>query len=151
MELWTGALSLWKCHWAGLKSAGLFRPNLFLGFLKSFNVVTLTLTLWPINCGLLTSLLLPHLSSSLTDSLSSSNLLRHSKTHARFMQDDLKAVWMHSIRFCGIFSKFKTEFYCILFFSSVRLVFFKFISCNNQALVGCIPIPAVAVHLNVKS
>ena len=56
-------------------------------FPYNLNIVTLTLTLWPINCGVLTSLLLPHLSSSLTDSLSSLNLLYHSKTDARFMQD----------------------------------------------------------------
>ena len=52
-----------------------------------------TLTLWPINSGLLISLLLPHLSSSLTDSLPSLNLLCHSKTDPRFMQDAPKAVW----------------------------------------------------------
>ena len=34
-----------------------------------------------------------HTSSSLTDSLPSLNLLCHSKTHARFMQDAPKAVW----------------------------------------------------------
>ena len=51
------------------------------------------LTLWPINSGILTCLLLPHLSSSLTDSLPSLNLLCHSKTHARFMQDGWKAIW----------------------------------------------------------
>ena len=45
------------------------------------------------NSGVLTSLLLPHLSSSPTDSLLSLNLLCHSKTHARFMQDGRKAVW----------------------------------------------------------
>ena len=32
--------------------------------------------------------------------------------HARCSKNSLK----HSIHFCGIFSKFKTEFYCILFF-----------------------------------
>ena len=32
--------------------------------------------------------------------------------HARCSKSSLK----HSIRFCGIFSKFKTEFYCISFF-----------------------------------
>ena len=32
-----------------------------------------------------------------------------------------------------------------------RLHFLKFTSCDNQALVGCIPIAAVAVHLNLKS
>ena len=47
----------------------------------------------PINSGVLTSLLLPHLSSSLTDSLPSLNLLCHSKTDARFMQDAPKSVW----------------------------------------------------------
>ena len=41
----------------------------------------------------LTSLLLPHLSSSLTDSLPSLNLLCHSKTDAWLMQDHRKAVW----------------------------------------------------------
>ena len=61
---------------------------------KNLNIVTLslTLTLWPINCGVLTSLLLPHLSSSLTDSLSL-NLLCPSKTEARLMEDAPKAVW----------------------------------------------------------
>ena len=59
------------------------------------NIITLTLTktFWPINSGVLTSLLLPHLSSSLTNSLLFLNLLCHSKTDARFMQDALKAVW----------------------------------------------------------
>ena len=46
----------------------------------------------PINSGVLTSLLLPHLSSSLTDSVPSLNLLCHSKTDAQFMQDGQKAV-----------------------------------------------------------
>ena len=40
-----------------------------------------------------TFLLLAHLSSSLTDSLPSLNLLCHSKTDAQFMQDGRKAVW----------------------------------------------------------
>ena len=35
--------------------------------------------------------------------------------HKRWSKSSLK----HSIRFCGIFSKFKTQFYCISFFSSV--------------------------------
>ena len=41
----------------------------------------------------MTSLLLPQLSSSLTDSLPSLNLLFQSKTDARFMQDAPKVVW----------------------------------------------------------
>ena len=35
MELWTGALSWWKCHLPDLKSAGLFPRNLFLNTLKT--------------------------------------------------------------------------------------------------------------------
>ena len=33
----------------------------------------------------------------------------------------------------------------------VQIAFLKFTNCDNQALVGCIPIAAVAVHLNLKS
>ena len=124
MELWTGVLSWWKCHWPDLKNAGLFPSNLFLNSLKNLNIVTQTL--WPIKSGVLTSSLLPHLASSLTDSLSSLNLLCHSKTDARFMQDAPKAVW--SIPYVSValfFSKFKTEFYCISFFKSVRLHFWN--------------------------
>ena len=58
-----------------------------LSFILSINLniltLTLTLTFWPINSGVLTSLLLPHLSSSLTDSLPSLNLLGYSKTSSR--------------------------------------------------------------------
>ncbi len=32
-----------------------------------------------------------------------------------------------------------------------HIAFLKYTSCDNQALVGCIPIAAVAVHLNLKS
>ena len=72
--------------------------------------------IWPINSGVLTSLLLPHLSSSLTDSLAFLESLMPLKNwcsiYARWSKSSLK----HSIHFCGIFSKFKTEFYCISFF-----------------------------------
>ena len=70
--------------------------------------------------------------------------------HVRWSKSSLK----HSIRFCGIFSKFKTQFYRIPFSLRVfasRLHFLKFTSCDIQALVGCIPIPSIAVHLNLKS
>ena len=73
---------------------------------QNLNIVTLTLTLWPINSDVLISLHLPHLSSSLTYSLPSLNPLCHSKTDVRFMQDGLN----HSIRFCGIFPSLKQDF-----------------------------------------
>ena len=64
------------------------------------------------------------------------------------MQDAPKAVWSIPYVSVAFFSKFKTEFYCISFF---QIGFSKFTSCDNQVLVGCIPIAAVAVHLNLKS
>ena len=73
-------------------------------------MVTLTLTIWPIISGVLTSLLLPHLSSSLTDSLPSLNLLRHSKTHARFMQDAPKEVWGIPYVSVAFIPRFKQNF-----------------------------------------
>ena len=35
--------------------------------------------------------------------------------------------------------------------SKVQIAFLKFTSCDNQALVGCIPIAVVAVPLSLKS
>ena len=93
-ELWTGSLSWWKCHWPDLKSAGLFRLNLFLNSLKTLhsnlntNPNCLANQLWSINfLTPLTPLIILHrLPASL-------NLLCHSKTDARFIQDGQKAVW----------------------------------------------------------
>ena len=66
--------------------------------------------------------------------------------HARWSKRCLK----HSIRFCSIFPSLKQNF--IAYSSSEVLdCILKFTSCNNQVLAGCIPIPAVAIHLNVKS
>ena len=69
-----------------------------------------------ISSAVLTSLLLPHLSSSLTDSLPTFNLLCHSLTNARFMQDAPKPVWSIPYISVAFFPKFKTEFYSISFF-----------------------------------
>ena len=61
----------------------------------------------------LTTLIIPH---RLPAFLESPMLLKNwCSIHARCSKSSLK----HSIRFCGIFSKFKTEFYCISFFQSV--------------------------------
>ena len=66
------------------------------------------------NSGVLTSLLLPHLSSSLTDSMPSLNLLCHSKTDVRFMQDAPKAVWTIPYVSVAFFPSLKQNFiaYC---------------------------------------
>ena len=58
----------------------------------------------------LTPLIIPH---RLPDILESLRPLKNwCSIHARCSKSRVK----HSIRFCGMFSKFKTEFYCISFF-----------------------------------
>ena len=77
---------------------------------ENLNIVTLTLTLWQINSGVLTCLHIPHLSSSLTDSLPSLNLLCYSKTDARFMQEGPKAVWRIPYVSVAFFPSLKQNF-----------------------------------------
>ena len=57
-----------------------------------------------------TPLIIPHRLSAFLESLMP--LKNWCLIHARWLKSSLK----NSICFCGIFSKFKTEFYCILFF-----------------------------------
>ena len=65
----------------------------------------------PLANQLNTSLLLPHLSSSLTDSLPSLNLFGHSKTDAQFMQDAPKAaVWSIPYLSVAFFPSLKENF-----------------------------------------
>ena len=56
-------------------------------------------------------LLLPHLSSSLTDSLPSLNLLCHSETDAQFLQDSRKAFWSIPYVSVAFFSSLKRKFF----------------------------------------
>ena len=65
------------------------------------------------------------------------------------MLDSCKMVEKQSeaFHFCGIISKFKTILLHIVL-PHVQIAFLKFT--DNQALVRCIPIPAAAVHLNLK-
>ena len=93
---------------------------------SNLNIVILTLTLWPINSGVLTCLLLPHLSSSLTDFLPSLNLLCHLKTDAWFMQDAPKAVW--SIPYVSVAA----------FFPSLKQNFIAYHSSKVSSHADCI-------------
>ena len=62
------------------------------------------------------------------------------------MQDGPKAVWSILYVSVAFIPNLKQNF------SAYRSSkFLKFTSCDNQALVGCIPIATVAVHLNLKS
>ena len=66
-----------------------------------------------------TPLIIPH---RLPAFLESPMLLKNwCSIHARCSKSSLK----HSIGFCGIFSKFKTQFYCISFFLTSRLHFWN--------------------------
>ena len=80
--------------------------------------------LWPINSGVFTSLHVPHLSSSLTDSLPSLNLLCYSKTDALFMQDAPKAVW-------------SIPYVSVVFFSSLKHNFIAYRSSKVSSRPDC--------------
>ena len=66
-----------------------------------------------------TPLTIPHRLPAFLESLMP--LKNWCSIHARCSKSSLK----HSIRFCGIFPKFKTEFYCISFFLTSRLHFWN--------------------------
>ena len=66
------------------------------------------------------------------------------------MQDTRKAVWSIPYISAAFFPSLKHNF--IAYRSSeIQIAFLKFTGCDNQALVGCIPIAVVAVHLKLKS
>ena len=66
------------------------------------------------------------------------------------MQDAPKAVWSIPYVSLAFFPSLKHNF--IAYRSSKdQIAFLKITSCDNQALVGCIPIAAVAVDLYEKS
>ena len=81
--------------------------------------------IWPINSGILTPLLLPHLSLSLTDFLPSLNLLCHSKTDSRFMQDAPKAVW-------------SIPYVSVAFFPSLKQIFIAYRFSKVSSRPDCI-------------
>ena len=69
------------------------------------------------------------------------------------MQDTPKAVWSIpyiSVSFLQVLNRILLHI-VLLKCPHVQIAFLKFTSCDNQALVGCIPIAAVAVHLKLKS
>ena len=92
-----------------------------------------------------TPLIIPHRHPAFLESLMP--LKNWCSIYARWSKSSLK----HSIRFCGIFSKLKTEFLLHIVLLKCQIAFLKFPSCDNQALVGYIPIAAVAVHLKLVS
>ena len=94
-----------------------------------------------------TPLIIPHRLPAFLESLMP--LKNWCSIHARWLKISLK----HSIRFYSIFSKFKTIILHIVLlkYPHVQIAFLKLTSSDNQALVGCIQIAAVAVHLNLKS
>ena len=91
-----------------------------------------------------TPLIIPHRLHAFLESLK--RLKNWCSIHARWSKSSLK----HSIPFCDIFPSLKQNF---IAYRSLKcqIAFLKFTGCDNQALVGCIPIAAVAVHLNLKS
>ena len=96
-----------------------------------------------------TPLIIPHRLPAFHESLMP--LKNWCSIHARWSKSSLK----HSIScFCGIFFRVKNRILLhivLLKCPHIQIAFLKFTSCDNQALVGCIPIAAVAVYLKLKS
>ena len=95
-----------------------------------------------------TPLIIPHILPALLECLIP--LKSWCSVHARWSKSRLK----HSMRFCSLFSKFKHRILLLIIhlkYPHVQIAFLKFTSCDNKALVGCIQIASVAVHLNLKS
>ena len=69
------------------------------------------------------------------------------------MQEGQKTIWSIPYVSVAFFPSLKQNFiaYRSSKVSSRPDRIFEITSCDNQALVGCIPILAVAVYLNVKS
>ena len=69
------------------------------------------------------------------------------------MQDAPKAVWSIPYVFVAFFPSLKHNLLHIVLLKCphIQIAFLKFTSCDNQVIVGCIPIATVAVHLKLKS
>ena len=101
MELWTGVLSWWKCHWADFKSASSDRISSWTPLKPQHsnpNPNLLTNQLWCIDfLTPATPLIIPHRLHAFLESLMP--LKNWCSIHARWSKSSLK----HSIRFCSIF------------------------------------------------
>ena len=148
MELWTGALFWRKCHWVLASSDEISSWTPLELQHSNPNPNPLVNQLWCIDfLTPPTSLIIPHRFPAFLESLMP--LKNWCSIHARFSKSSLK----HSIRFFDIFPCLKENFiaYRSSKVSSRPDCILKFTSFDNQALVGCILIAAVAVHLNLKS
>ena len=63
------------------------------------------------------------------------------------MQDAPKAVWSIPYVYVAFFFNFTHRILLHILLLKCQIAFLKFTSYDNQGLVGCIPIAAVAVHL----
>ena len=130
MDLWTGALSWWKCYWPDLKSSRLFRRNLFLNSLKpqhrNPNPNSLANQFWCTDFLTPPTILITR--HRLPAFLESLMLLKNwCSNHARLFKSNLK----YSIGFCGIFPSLKQNF--IAYRSSLVSSRSDFIFLNSPA------------------
>ena len=154
MELWTGALSWWKCNWLDLKSAHLFRRNLFLNSLKSQHSIPCWLSVqWePSACRSCQCCQKKKGSSKVYGWICSVSWVwesQHTST-GNSVSWSLGHSSRSSFHHMAFFFKFKAEFYCMSFFKSPDCIF----EIHQLGLSGfswVYSIPTVAVHLKLKS
>ena len=152
MELWTGVLS-WRNAtepiWRVLTSSdGISCWTLLKPQHSNLKPNPLANQLWCINfLTPPTTLIIPHRLPAFL------NLLCNSNTDARFMQNSRKAVWSIPYVSVAFFQVYDRIVLLIVLLKSphIQIAFLKFSSCDNQTVAECIPIAAVAVHLNLKS
>ena len=120
---------------------------------ENLNIVTLTLTLRTINSGVMTS----YSSHTWHHPSKTPCLTWISYATQKLMFDSCKMVEKQSEAFhtfLWYFFQVQNRILLHIVFLKcphVQIAFLKFASCDNQVFVGCIPIPVVAVHLNLKS
>ena len=66
------------------------------------------------------------------------------------MQDAPKAVWRILYVSVAFFFQILNWILLHIVLLKCQIAFLKFTTCDNQALVRCIPIAAVAAHLDLK-
>ena len=152
MELWTGVLSGWKCHWPDLKVLASSDGISSWVPLKPQDSIPCWLSIqWGPRACRLCQCYQKKGSSKFVGRFALSGLLGSGRASILPLGTlSLGYSNRSSFHRMAFFPRLKQNF--IAYRSSkVQIAFLKFTSCNNQTLVGCIPIPAVAVHLNLKS
>ena len=153
MELWTGALSWWKSHdpiWRVLSSSqGISSWTPLKPQNSNPNLNPLASQLWSVDfITPSTPHIIPHRLPAFLEFLMP--LKKLMLDSCKMVQKQSEASNTFLWHFFQVSNRILLHI-ILQMCPHVQIAFLKFTSCDNQALVGCIPIAAVAVQLNLKS